>query len=232
MPRRKSNQNWFLQFLGDNGLLLAFLALFAACVLGQMVSGVSLYNQTQRGLATISLGHYIRTGDFLQGMFENWQAAILQLAMLVLLGVFLKQKGAPHSRRFRASDQDASSRRPLLGRRRSSLRRQPNDSGGSFFRRNSLSVVFWSLFAVAFTLHALTTHAAWSSQLAIEHQPAVTFGSYLFSAKFWFLTMQTWEAEFFAIALYLLLSIFFRQQGSPESKPTGASDEDTGDANQ
>ncbi len=43
---------------------------------------------------------------------------------------------------------------------------------------------------------------------------------------------QCWEAEFSAIGLYVVLSIFLRQEGSPESKPVGAGNEQTGGTNE
>jgi hypothetical protein len=51
------------------------------------------------------------------------------------------------------------------------------------------------------------------------------------SAKFWATTLQTWQAEYLAIALYVVLTIFLRQQNTPESKPVEASNETTGKAN-
>ncbi len=42
---------------------------------------------------------------------------------------------------------------------------------------------------------------------------------------------QTWQAEYLVIALYLVLSVFLRQQGSAESKPADASDGETGEHN-
>ena len=51
------------------------------------------------------------------------------------------------------------------------------------------------------------------------------------SAKFWATTLQTWQAEYLAIAVHIVLTIFLRQQNSPESKPVEASNETTGKAN-
>jgi hypothetical protein len=53
----------------------------------------------------------------------------------------------------------------------------------------------------------------------------------LISAKFWSSILQTWQAEYLAIALFVLLSVFLRQQDSAESKPVESSDATTGEAN-
>jgi hypothetical protein len=52
----------------------------------------------------------------------------------------------------------------------------------------------------------------------------------LISAKFWSSTLQTWQAEYLAIAVFVVLSIFLRQQDSAESKPVESSDHTTGKA--
>ena len=49
--------------------------------------------------------------------------------------------------------------------------------------------------------------------------------------QFWATTLQTWQAEYLAIAVHIVLTIFLRQQNSPESKPVEASNETTGKAN-
>jgi hypothetical protein len=50
-------------------------------------------------------------------------------------------------------------------------------------------------------------------------------------SKFRSVTLQTWQAEYLVIALYVVLTIFLRQQDSPESKPVESSNATTGEAN-
>jgi hypothetical protein len=89
------------KFFTDNGLLIVFTLLFLVFLAGQAVAGRLAFNQTQaaHGLPSIGFREYVGTGNFLQGMFSNWQAAILQLASLIIFGVFLRQRGAPHSQK-------------------------------------------------------------------------------------------------------------------------------------
>jgi hypothetical protein len=63
-------------------------------------------------------------------------------------------------------------------------------------------------------------------------RPAISIASFLLSAKFWSATLQTWQAEYLVIVIYIVLSIFLRQEGSTESKPVDASNEATGKANE
>ncbi len=42
-------------------------------------------------------------------------------------------------------------------------------------------------------------------------------------------SFQNWQSEFLSTAVLVVLSIFLRHQGSPESKPVGAANSETGD---
>jgi hypothetical protein len=46
---------------------------------------------------------------------------------------------------------------------------------------------------------------------------------FMATQEFWFQSMQNWQSEFLAIAMMVILSVFLRQKGSPESKPVDAS---------
>ena len=62
-------------------------------------------------------------------------------------------------------------------------------------------------------------------------QSPVSIGFYFVTATCWYKMIQTWQAEFFGIGIYIVLSIFLRQEGSAESKPTDSSNEATGETN-
>ncbi len=221
-------------FLKDNGLLLVFTGLFLVCLLGQALSGRALYNETQaaHGLPAVSCWQYVRTGGFLQGMFSNWQAAILQLGSLILFGVFLRQRGAPHSMQpgepaGRSLNDDGKAWKDAPDPKAKDRARQ-----GTWVQRNSLSLAFFLLFGGAFVLHLFSGAKAYREEQTLSHQPVMTLRRFVVSSKFWFTTLQTWEAEYMAIALYIVLSIFLRQEGSPESKPVDAPDSETGNPNE
>lgn len=209
-------------FLRDNGLSLALFGLFAVCLAGQAATGFTAYNagQTAAHLATAGFLKYLNTGTFLDGVFSNWQAAVLQLAVLVTFGAVLRQKGATHSR-------------------------QPGDGGGepgegdggdtaghSWIYAHSLGLAFALLFVATFVAHLVFGHWKNNEDLALQHLPPVDLATYWSSAGFWFSCFQCWEAEFALIGIYVVFSIFLRQEASPESKPVGASDDQTGGANE
>ncbi|HWJ85108.1 MAG TPA: DUF6766 family protein, partial [Cellulomonas sp.] len=59
-------------------------------------------------------------------------------------------------------------------------------------------------------------------------QDPVSYLQYLARPDFWNRTLQNWQSEFLAVASMVVLSIYLRERGSPESKPVGASHEATG----
>ncbi|NUP83834.1 MAG: hypothetical protein HOV96_40540, partial [Nonomuraea sp.] len=56
----------------------------------------------------------------------------------------------------------------------------------------------------------------------------VSWGQYVTSAEFWNRSLQNWQSELLAVLSMVVLSIYLRQRGSPESKPVGAAHTATG----
>ncbi|MFC4687883.1 DUF6766 family protein [Epilithonimonas pallida] len=48
-----------------------------------------------------------------------------------------------------------------------------------------------------------------------------------FESRFWFESFQNWQSEFLAVASIVLLSIWLREKGSPESKPVDMAHDET-----
>lgn len=206
------------KWLTDHGLSISFASLFLAAVAGQSFTGHLNYNAelSVHGLPTLGYIGYLGTGNFLDGMFTNWQAALLQLGCLIVFGEKLREKGAAHSLRPKGY---ARRTRKADGKRR------------SWLYRNSLSLAFIVLFVLAFIAHLFFGAMNHNATLAMIHKPPISTGAYGMSSAFWFANMQTWEAEFIAIAIYIVLSVYLRQQGSPESKPVDSSNTATGETN-
>jgi hypothetical protein len=81
---------------------------------------------------------------------------------------------------------------------------------------------------VSFALHALGGHREYSGDQQGHGRPAVSLWGYLASSRFWFESFQNWQSEFLSVAAIVLLSIWLRQRGSPESKPVDAPHSETG----
>lgn len=52
--------------------------------------------------------------------------------------------------------------------------------------------------------------------------------AYLTTSRFWFESLQNWQSEFLAVAAIVVMTIFLRQRGSPESNPVAAPHSMTG----
>lgn len=84
------------------------------------------------------------------------------------------------------------------------------------------------LFPLSFWLHANGGLREWNTENAAHGQPQGSTADFLASAEFWFQSFQNWQSEFLAVFSIVVLSIFLRQEGSPESKTMEASNSDTG----
>ena len=211
------------KFAADDSMSIALFGLFIVCMVGQGVTGWYSYNDTLVAghFHKVPFGVYLGTGQFLDGIFSNWQAAVLQLAVLIAFGSVLRQKGAAHSRKS-----DGRNHRTL------SWKLGPRPTARKWLYANSLSLAFICMFLMNFALHVLFGQWKYNEDQALRHLPPISLGSYAASSSFWFSVFECWEAEFWAIGIYIVLSIFLRQENSSESKPVEASDEETGEVNE
>jgi hypothetical protein len=98
----------------------------------------------------------------------------------------------------------------------------------SFLYRNSLGLALFALFAGSFLLHAVYGTSAHNEEALLHGAESLSVRQYVFSAQFWFESLQNWQSEFLAVGSLLVLSIFLRQHGSEESKPVAAANSKTG----
>ncbi len=217
--------------LRDNGLTLVMLALFIVSVGGQTLTGWHTYNddQTEHEESSIGLSAYLRTGHFVEAIFENWESEFLQMGTYVLLTVFLYQRGSSESKdpdSEEAVDEDARSARdrPDVP--------WPVRQGGVALKlyENSLGLALLLLFVVSFFLHAAGGARSFSEEELAHGGSRVSMLHYLTTSQFWFESFQNWQSEFLSVLAIVVLSIFLRQHGSPESKPVAAAHMDTGES--
>jgi hypothetical protein len=64
---------------------------------------------------------------------------------------------------------------------------------------------------------------------ALKGLPTETAMQFIGDSKFWFESFQNWQSEFLSVFAIVVLSIFLRQKGSPQSKPVDAPDSETGE---
>lgn len=87
-----------------------------------------------------------------------------------------------------------------------------------FFANNSLSIVLIALFLIFLVGLALAGYAQQNEQLAMHGLPAESLGSYLGSGEFIEAVFENWESEFLQMGMFVLLTIWFKQKGSADSK--------------
>jgi hypothetical protein len=219
------------RFFRNNGMSIVMLALFLFSLLGQSITGFHEYNQDQQehGQPTVSYPEYHTTGHFVEAVFENWESEFLQMSAYVLLTAYLFQKGSAESKdpdRDNPSDEDPA---------RSKDKKDapwPVRRGGLALKlyENSLFLALIMLFLISFWLHAAGGAKEYNAgQQAHGSTATVTTVGYLGTSRFWFESFQNWQSEFLSVAAIVLLSIWLRQKGSPESKPVAAPHSQTGD---
>jgi glycerol uptake facilitator-like aquaporin len=86
-----------------------------------------------------------------------------------------------------------------------------------------------SLFVATFILHLRYSAEAENAEAIMHGQAATSMMDHLVSAQFWFESLQNWQSEFLSTAVIVVLSIFLRFRGSPQSKPVAAPHTQTGD---
>jgi magnesium-transporting ATPase (P-type) len=208
-------------FLRDNGLTIALVAMFFFTTLGMIWTGHAAYNEElqQHGTTAVGVLQYLVSGDFLSALFENWESEFLQMSAYVMLTAMLFQRGSAESRDPDEPDRPGDSLPAAMRKRRPIL---------SWLYSYSLGIALAVLFILSFALHWWASLAAANEQALRHGNEIQSIRSYLFDAKLWFESFQNWQSEFMSTAVLVVLSIFLRHKGSPESKPAGATNEETG----
>lgn len=215
--------------LRDNGLSLALFALFLIMLAGQSMAGWLHENdeRMERHEPALSFSQYLRSGSFLEVTMENWESEFLQMSVYIVFTIFLYQRGSSESK---SPDEVAEvDRDPRLSTHKSDVPVAVK-RGGWYLRiyENSLSLAFVLLFMMSFFLHAVGGMRDVNEKNLMHGAPPISLLSYLSSARFWFESLQNWQSEFLAIWSMVVLSIFLRQRGSPESKPVDSPHSETG----
>ncbi|HYP13616.1 MAG TPA: DUF6766 family protein [Bryobacteraceae bacterium] len=217
------------KLIRDNGLTVVVLLLFAGSVVGQSLTGHARYNEDQHDhdRSEIAYIEYVTSAAFAESVFENWESEFLQMAVYVWLTSFLYQRGSAQSKDpDKLEDGDKNPEDDDSGSKASN----PVRDGGLLLTiyENSLALSLFVLFAAAFVLHWLGSHRHACHEQSLHGETCSTAVTHLGSSTFWFESFQNWQSEFLSIAVLVLLSIFLRQKGSPESKPMHAAHSETG----
>lgn len=217
-----------MKWIRNNSLSLVFLLLFFISLGGQALTGWKEYNEEMKeeGGQSVGLAKYVTTAHFAEATYENWESEFLQMALFVLLSMFLYQKGSSESK-----DPD---KKEEVDREPSPRKKDapwPVKKGGFVLAvyEHSLCYALILLFLLSFVAHFFGSLKDYNQVQALKHLPTETTSQYIGNSKFWFESFQNWQSEFLSVLAIVVLSIFLRQKGSPQSKPVDAPHSETGE---
>ncbi len=149
------------------------------------------------------------------------------MAAYVVFTISLRQKGSAESKKLEGRQKVDADPRLVKDKKNASW---PVRRGGFVLTlyEHSLGIAFGLLFLLSFVAHALGGAADYSQEQLLHGGAPVSMLEYLVTSRFWFESFQNWQSEFLAILSMVVLSIFLRQRGSPESKPVDAPHSQTG----
>ena len=219
------------RFLRDNGLSLAFGALFLGTLIGQAFVGLADFNADQIAHHgdPISLWRYVRSSQFGVDVLENWQSEYLQFSLFIFGTVWLLQRGSPESKELDKAGRESDSDQKLREHADPDSPKWAKVGGlRTWLFSNSLLIVMGAIWVASWLGQSVTGRVAYNAERFDHQQAAVSWWQYLGSPDFWNRTLQNWQSEFLAVGSMAVLSIYLRQRGSPESKPVGAPHAATG----
>ena len=90
-----------------------------------------------------------------------------------------------------------------------------------FLRENGLSIAFLTLFLAALAGQAFAGWHEFNNEATSHQQDTISLARYLLSSSFGNAVMENWQSEYLQFTLFILLTVWFLQRGSPESKELG-----------
>jgi hypothetical protein len=87
-------------YLYERSLFLAFTVLFLVSFVGHAIAGAHEYTaeQHEQGSQGVGAWQFARTAEFWFQSFQNWQSEFLAVGSIVVLSVFLRQRGSAESK--------------------------------------------------------------------------------------------------------------------------------------
>ncbi len=218
------------RFLRDNGLSLFFAAIFLLALFGQAVSGLARYNQDQlsSGADPVSFWAYVTSSSFAVDVAENWQSEYLQFFLMIVVTVWLVQRGSTESKKLDETGTESDEQQKVGRHARPDSPTWARLGGWrTAVYSRSLAAVMGLFFLGSLLAQSIAGRAAYNAEQLGQFADPVSWVGYATSADFWNRTLQNWQSEFLAVCSAVLFSIYLRQRGSPESKPVGAAHEAT-----
>jgi hypothetical protein len=91
----------------------------------------------------------------------------------------------------------------------------------SWFRDRGLTLVLVSMFVLFLVGQMATGFAEYNAEQQEHGRPLVTLSTYFATGYPWEALFENWDGEFLQMAVFVLLTTFLIQKGSPESRRPG-----------
>jgi hypothetical protein len=218
------------RFLRENGLSVAFGGIFLASLVGQAISGLASYNHDQwlHHSDPVGMWRYVSSAEFWADVMENWQSEYLQFTLYIFATVYLVQKGSNESKPLDRGGRESDAEQKLGAHAEPDSPRWGRAGGlRTAIYSNSLLLVMAGIWVASWLAQSISGRIGYNSQELDHHAHSVSWATYVTTSDFWNRTLQNWQSEFLAVGSMVILSVYLRQRGSPESKPVGAPNAET-----
>jgi hypothetical protein len=85
-------------------------------------------------------------------------------------------------------------------------------------RNHGLSLFFLAIFLAALVGQAFTGQDAFNHAQAANHADSISMWRYVTSSSYWADVLENWQSEYLQFTLYIWVTVWLVQKGSPESK--------------
>jgi hypothetical protein len=220
-----------LSRLKANGLSVAFGLIFLASLVGQAISGHADVNHDawlHHG-DPIGLWHYVSSAAFWADVMENWQSEYLQFTLYIFATIYLVQKGSTESKPLDHVGRESDEQQKLGAHTRPDSPKWAVVGGGrAAVFSNTLLLVMSGIWIASWLAQSISGRIGYNATQLDHRADPVSWTTYVTTSDFWNRTLQNWQSEFLAVGSMVILSVYLRQRGSPESKPVGAPHAQTG----
>ncbi|NUR84540.1 MAG: hypothetical protein HOY71_10685 [Nonomuraea sp.] len=199
--------------------------MFLLALSGQALAGMFQFNDEQmaQGADPVTFVQYVTSSDFAVNVAENWQSEYLQFFLYIVLTVWLVQKGSPESKEPEDAGAESDEKQQIGPYATDESPAWAKVRGARLWLfSNSLGLVMGLIFLLSWLAQSVAGQAAYNAERLSNLRDPVSWGQYVTSAEFWNRSLQNWQSELLAVLSMVVLSIYLRQRGSPESKPVGA----------
>ncbi|RYZ29682.1 MAG: hypothetical protein EOO10_05470, partial [Chitinophagaceae bacterium] len=179
-----------MKWFRNNSLSIVFFLFFLLSIVGQSITGLKEYNNEMKeeGGQEVSMRQYFSSGHFIEATFENWESEFLQMALYVVLTMFLFQKGSSESKDPDKKEEEVD-REPDPKKKHSPW---PVKKGGLILTlyKHSLSIALFLLFFVSFFAHLYGSLKDYNHHQLLKGLPTETASEFIGDSKFWFESFQ------------------------------------------